>query len=114
LVESVRVIEFEAGEWFDDARFGSHGFSVTAVGDAAAVRMNVLRLNPGGVVGEHPAVGQQLLIMLSGVGTVGTPTEGPFEIAAGQAVLFEPGELHTTRTAVGMVALAIEGQLDID
>ncbi len=109
----MRVIKFDAGELFTDDRFGSLGFTVTPVGNGRETRMHLLRLDPDGVIGEHPAVDQQLLVVLSGAASVSTPIEGPHEIAVGQAAAFEPGEMHTTRSRPGLVALAIEGHLDL-
>ncbi len=78
--------------------------------DAHAV---VIEIEPGGVVGRHPAVVPQLFVVVSGSGWV-SGSDGEREpVEAGGAVLWEQGEEHESGSEEGMTALVIEaGSLD--
>lgn len=92
---------------------GSRGFSVGAFGLGADTHLVAVSLAPGGVIGRHPAVGRQLLVVLSGdaevIGSDGTSSA----LSPGQAAVWEPGESHETRSRGGLSAMIVEGDLDI-
>jgi quercetin dioxygenase-like cupin family protein len=92
---------------------GSRGFSVGAFGISADAHLVAVSLAPGGVVGRHPALGRQLLVVLHGEAEVSGGDGAPRLITAGQAAVWEPGEQHQTRSAGGMTAVIVEGDLDI-
>ena len=92
---------------------GSRGFSVAAFGITADAHLVTLRLAPGGVVGRHPAAGRQLLVVLDGDAHVSGWSEDEREIGPGRAAVWEPGEEHATRTVGGLVALVVEGDVDL-
>ena len=92
---------------------GSRGFSVGAFGLSADAHLVSVALTPGGVVGRHPAVGRQLLVVLSGEAQVSGADGTVRTLAPGQAAVWEPGEQHETRTSTGLSALIVEGDLDI-
>jgi quercetin dioxygenase-like cupin family protein len=76
-----------------------------AAGEAHVV---VIEIAPGGVVARHPAVAAQLFAVVRGSGWV-SGVEGDREpIAAGEAVLWEPGEQHESGSDGGMTALVVE------
>lgn len=92
---------------------GSRGFSVGAFGISADAHLVAVTLAPGGVIGPHPALGRQLLVVLVGEAEVAGAEGTVRRVTAGQAVVWEPGESHETRTAGGMSAMIVEGVLDI-
>jgi len=93
-------------------RFDSQGFTIgSVVGSDGPVRISQARLAPGGVIGRHPAVRRQLLIPLDGDVTVSGQDGVSYGIGPGRAALWEPGEEHETRTADGLWALVVEGNL---
>ena len=47
---------------------GSRGFSVGAFGLGADTHLVAVSLAPGGVIGPHPAIGRQLLVVLHVLG----------------------------------------------
>jgi gentisate 1,2-dioxygenase len=67
-------------------------------------------LLPGGVVGMHPAEQRQLFMVVQGSGWVRGGNSGQVPIEAGQAVLWEAGELHGSGTETGMTAIVLEGE----
>ncbi|WP_433365404.1 cupin domain-containing protein [Actinoplanes sp. CA-142083] len=87
---------------------GSTGFTAAHVlrGETAAV--TVLRVAAGGEIGTHPAVGDQLLIVLSGEGEVRAAGGPWFPVGPGQAALWKSGEPHTTRATSDLTAVAVE------
>lgn len=70
-----------------------------------------IHLAPGGMLGNHPASGDQLFCVITGQGEVGSSTQGFQPIQAGQGVLWQRGEWHTTRSTSGLTAMVIEGTL---
>lgn len=92
---------------------GSSGFSVGAFGLSADAHLVSVALAPGGVIGRHPAAARQLLVVLDGQAEVSGADGAPRRLSAGQAAVWEPGESHETRSATGLSALIIEGDLDI-
>ncbi|MCY4728636.1 cupin domain-containing protein [Nocardioides sp. STR2] len=92
---------------------GSRGFSVGAFGLGADTHLVSVALAPGGVIGRHPAVGRQLLVVLAGEAEVAGAEGVVHRLGAGQAAVWEPGETHETRSPTGLSALIVEGDLDI-
>ena len=92
---------------------GSRGFSVGAFGLGADTHLVAVALAPGGVIGPHPAIGRQLLVVLHGEGEVAGAEGVVQRIVAGQAAVWEPGEQHETRSRGGLTAMIVEGDLDI-
>nr|WP_301539072.1 cupin domain-containing protein [Nocardioides sp. zg-1230] len=75
--------------------------------------MVAVSLTPGGTIGRHPAAGRQLLVVLSGEAEVSGAERAVRRLGPGQAAVWEPGELHETRSPTGMSAMIVEGDLDI-
>ncbi|RYB90477.1 hypothetical protein EUA93_20230 [Nocardioides oleivorans] len=92
---------------------GSRGFSVGAFGLGADTHLVAVDLAPGGVIGRHPAVGCQLLVVFAGEAEVSGAELTVRRIGPGQGAVWEPGEVHETRSPGGMTALIVEGDLDI-
>ena len=84
------------------AEFGS-------VGDVQFVSDSVVRMElpPGGRIGMHPAVDEQLFILVAGEGDVRSGSEVA-HVVAGDAVRWSRGEEHETTTQTGLVAIVIE------
>jgi quercetin dioxygenase-like cupin family protein len=103
--------------WRDGGRaiehHGSRAFThfrlAQATGDAAA---GAVELGPGGIIGRHPAAASQLLVVVEGSGEV-SGGDGTFQpIAAGEAVAWEAGEEHETRSTEGLLAIVLEGEVE--
>jgi len=69
----------------------------------------VFRVAPGGRIARHPAGYPQILAVLDGSGSVSGPSGVDEPIEAGEAVFWQAGEDHETKTADGLTALIIEG-----
>jgi mannose-6-phosphate isomerase-like protein (cupin superfamily) len=101
--------------WRDGGRrithFGSHAFMhfglARAKGEAA---VSAVELGRSGIIGRHPAAAAQLLVVVEGSGEV-SGADGTFRpIAAGEAVAWEAGEEHETRSADGLLAIVLESE----
>ncbi|PZS33106.1 MAG: cupin [Pseudonocardiales bacterium] len=104
----MELITFGASDGYRSREYGSTGFTVTPL---ARVTGSVvcLRLERGGTIGRHPAVGRQLLVVVSGSGTVSNGDGAVVPISTGQAAFWTPGEEHETRSVNGLTAIVVEG-----
>jgi quercetin dioxygenase-like cupin family protein len=84
----------------------SRHFGVAHIAGPGSVGVVVLGVD--GIVGRHPAVGDQLFIVIDGEGWACGPDGHRIEVRAGQAVLWTAGEHHTSGTSTGMTALIVE------
>jgi len=113
----VQIIEVRAVQL--DA-FGSSGVTVYHPIDPASDQVSPARLRsggpahvvtaslePGGMIGRHPATEAQLLMVVGGELRISGDEDQVVELGAGQAVLFEPGEQHESvaRTAVTLAIM---------
>ncbi len=105
----MEIFQFDRGEK-NVGRFGSRGFLATriAAGDGQ-IHLTCLTLEPGGLIGTHPATNSQLFLVISGEGWVAGSDGRHIEIRTGWAVRWNTGEEHTTGTRTGLTALAVEG-----
>ncbi|GAA4212952.1 hypothetical protein [Actinocatenispora rupis] len=76
---------------------------------AEQARATCLAVAPGGVIGTHPAVSHQVLLIVAGAGWVAGEDGAPVPVTAGQAAYWAPGERHTTGSDTGLTAIALEG-----
>lgn len=91
---------------------------VTAVGSVSArvkrlaprAHAVVIEIGPGGVVARHPAIVPQLFVVVRGSGWVSGADGTREAIAAGEGVLWEPGEEHESGSDTGMTALVLESE----
>jgi quercetin dioxygenase-like cupin family protein len=91
---------------------------VTAPGSVSArvrrlttgAHVAVIEVEPGGVVARHPAGSFQLFAVVSGSGWVSGAERGREPVAAGEAVVWDPGEEHESGSDVGMTVLVVEAE----
>ena len=90
-----------------------HGVTVAplsrSIFQGSPFQVAVFRVAPGGRIVRHPATYPQVLAVLDGSGNVSGPSGVDERIEAGEAVFWEAGEEHETKTAEGLTALIIEG-----
>lgn len=92
--------------------FSSVGFAVSDLGRIRDGRLSCLRLDAGGRIGKHPAVGRQLLLLVDGHASVSGTDGVAVALRPGRAVIWSPGEQHETRSDTGMLALVLEGAIE--
>ncbi|TDL38288.1 cupin [Macrococcoides bohemicum] len=90
-------------------KFDSLDFYINRITNInSKVMINIANLDSNGVIGSHKAPVNQLLIVTNGEGKVRTNTTDFIPISINQAVFFNAGEVHETRSDTGMVAIIIE------
>jgi quercetin dioxygenase-like cupin family protein len=67
-----------------------------------------LHLEAGGRLGRHPAVVNQLLMVVAGTGWVSGEDGSRTSIGPGRAAFWVAGEEHETGTDTGLIAVVIE------
>ena len=91
-------------------RHNSEGLRATRIARSdGQVRLTCLTVDPGGVIGTHPATDDQLFLVIAGEGWTAGPDGERVPITTGWGVRWDAGENHTSSTETGLVALAIEG-----
>jgi len=89
---------------------GSNGLFVleaARVAEADALRVHVADVEAGGLLGLHPTRLWQLFCVLSGSGWVRLEHQKRQTIAARQAVLWAPGDIHESGSETGMTVLIV-------
>ena len=86
--------------------FGSAGFTHSRVARGETWQVSLVTLD--GVIGGHEAVGRQLLVVLAGR-VVCSTRDGSEELGAGDAVEWQTGEWHETRSLEHARLLLVEG-----
>lgn len=89
--------------------FGSDFIMSKVVVTEEKAYVTCMHLQEGGRIGYHPAVVNQLLLVVKGEGTVCGEEQEYVSISEGEAVFWEKGEKHETRTEKGLIAIVIEG-----
>lgn len=70
--------------------------------------LSLILVGPGGVLGRHPAVAQQLFFVVDGSGWVSGADDQRVGIRAGQAALWDAGEDHGSGSGEGLMAVVLE------
>ncbi len=76
----------------------------------AECHVNCIYLEAGGAVGLHPAVENQLFLVVEGEGEVLGESGEWVAILKSEGAFWRAGEAHESRTDSGMTAIAIEGK----
>ena len=89
--------------------FGSAAASVTGLSRDVR-QVVVIRIGAGGHLGRHPAVCEQLFLVIEGSGWVTGQDGERVPIATGEAAVWTEGEEHESGTDEGMAALVVEAE----
>ena len=73
------------------------------------VQLTLLKVEPGGSIGTHPATSPQMFLVITGTGWVAGPDGKHIPITAGQGACWDEAEIHTSGTETGFTAIAVEG-----
>ncbi|MEY9956687.1 cupin domain-containing protein [Streptacidiphilus sp. MAP5-52] len=105
----MEIFRFERAERLLN-RHGSIGLHATRVAAGEGqLQVTCLTVEPGGVIGTHPATAAQLFLVVTGSGWVAGQDGNRLPISAGQGACWEASEDHTTGTDTGLTALVLEG-----
>ena len=90
--------------------FGSDGVQAAFICEPAGKSRTIaMTIAPGGHIGRHPAVTQQLFLVVRGKGWVSGGDSDREPITAGEGVLWTANEDHAAGSDRGMTAIIIEG-----
>ncbi len=105
----MRIIRFGPEQGRSIEQFGSTQAVITAVARAPGEgHVHWLVLAPGGLVGSHPASGDQLYLVVQGDGFVQGSAGEWLPILSGEAAFWQAGEWHASRTENGLTAVIVE------
>lgn len=82
-------------------------------GDGSDVRVQVMHLPAGGLIGRHATPTRQLFAVVAGTGQVSGGDGRRHAIRPGYAALWESGEDHDAHSDGGLTAICIEGEFAV-
>lgn len=88
--------------------YGSQGLTAEIVARTEAAQVTVLRVSEGGLIGRHTADTDQLLLVVSGRGSVQGEDGAWRPIGPGRLALWKAGEAHATHADSDLTAYVIE------
>ncbi|QPC45883.1 cupin domain-containing protein [Mangrovibacillus cuniculi] len=91
-------------------RFDSNFAMSRVIQTTKPAHVGCMYLEENGVIGWHQAVTPQLLLILQGEGLVKGADEVYAKVSAGDAVFWEKGEWHETKTEAGLTAIVMESE----
>lgn len=94
--------------------YGSVGVDMVEVARLTAdgaFRVHVARVAAGGVLGRHPGRLWQVMHVVAGSGWVTDGADVRSAIDDGQAVLWNPGEVHGAGSQVGMTVVIVQSSV---
>lgn len=110
----MRIFRFDPEVSIPVDHFGSDFRIGRLTTEGARVRVQIMHLAEGGLIGRHPAGSRQLFAVVSGSGWVSGEDGVRRPIRSGQAALWEPGEQHEAGTDDRLTAICAEGTFDVD
>lgn len=90
------------------SKFNSNFIMSRVIQTDKATNIGCMHLDENGIVGYHKAVVPQLLVVINGEGYVCNDKKEYFKVQSGDAVFWEKGEWHETKSDKGLTAIVIE------
>ena len=110
----VDLFSFDATTGRKIDRFGSDFILSPLMKPTDCARTLCMHLAPGGLVGEHEAVSDQLFCVVSGEGWVSGDDGERRAIKTYEAARWSSGERHAAGTVSGLTAIVIEGEFTVE
>jgi mannose-6-phosphate isomerase-like protein (cupin superfamily) len=105
----VEIFQFDRRERIIRSH-SSRGLAATRIAAGEGkIHLTCLTVEPGGVIGTHPATSAQLFLVIAGEGWIAGTDGRHIPIRTGWGVRWNAGEEHTSGTETGFIALAVEG-----
>ena len=109
----MRIVEFghDVGRAPGDERLRNVTIAplTPPLASGASVQAACFRLGPASRIARHPASVPQIFAVVDGSGWISGEEGDERGIRAGEAVFWETGESHETRSDDGLTAIVIEG-----
>lgn len=106
----MEIYKFDKPNGKKISKFGSDFIMSRIIQTDKAANIGCMYLEEGGIVGYHQAVVPQLLLVVNGEGTVRGDQDEYVAVASGDAVFWQQGEWHETKSEHGMTAIVIESE----
>lgn len=106
----MELFKFDKSNGKQISKFNSDFIMSRITQTTKAAHIGCIHLEENGVVGYHQAVSPQLLLIVSGEGFVRGEQEEHFKVEAGDAIFWNKGEWHETKTDTGLMAIVIESE----
>ncbi|MBN6205743.1 hypothetical protein JYK21_04700 [Ralstonia pickettii] len=91
-------------------QFNSEFIMSRVVETDGLTRIGCMHLEENGIIGYHQAIVPQLLLIVNGEGLVRSKEDEYSKVQAGDAVFWEKGEWHETKSEKGLIAIVIESE----
>jgi GrpB-like predicted nucleotidyltransferase (UPF0157 family) len=109
----VKIYRFDEEVSIPVSRFGSRFKIGPLTGTDSRVRVQIMHVPAGGLIGRHPATVQQLFAVVKGTGWVSGGDGRRREMRPGYAALWDEDEEHETGSDSGLTAVCVEGEFEI-
>jgi GrpB-like predicted nucleotidyltransferase (UPF0157 family) len=109
----VQIVRFDPEVALPFREFGSDFRIGPLTGRDSLVRVQIVYLAGGGLIGCHPTSVKQLLAVVAGRGWVAGQGGTRRSIRAGYGAVWEVGEDHEAGSDEGLTALCVEGDFDV-
>ncbi|QHJ69897.1 cupin domain-containing protein [Planococcus halotolerans] len=106
----MEIYKFDKNNGKKISKFGSDFIMSRVIQTDKAANIGCMYLEEGGIVGYHQAVVPQLLLVLTGEGSVRGENEEYINVESGDAVFWVKGEWHETKSKNGLTAIVIESE----
>lgn len=106
----MEIYKFDKNNGKKISKFGSDFIMSRVIQTDKAANIGCMYLEEGGIVGYHQAVVPQLLLVLTGEGSVRGESEEYITVESGDAVFWVKGEWHETKSKNGLTAIVIESE----
>lgn len=106
----MKLFRFDSLIAKDKHDYGSIGFKIVRIAHTIdELSIVCIHLGKSGLLARHPAVNNQLFLVVQGGGIVSGYDSIQVSIKEGQAAFWEAGESHETKSQNGLVAIVLEG-----
>jgi len=109
----VQILRFDPEVSIPISHFGSNFAIGPLTSPDSRVRVQIMHLTPGGLIGRHRASMKQLFAVVAGSGWVSGQDGKRRTLRAGYGALWEEGDDHEAGTDEGLTAVCIEGVFEV-
>jgi GrpB-like predicted nucleotidyltransferase (UPF0157 family) len=109
----MKIYRFDEEVSIPVSRFGSRFRIGPLTGTDSRVRVQIMHVPAGGLIGRHPATSPQLFAVVAGAGWVSGRDGRRREMRPGYAVLWDEGEEHESGSDSGLTAVCVEGEFEV-
>ncbi len=109
----MKIYRFDFEVSIPTSQAGSRFATAALTGEASAVRVEVVHLPAGGLIGRHNVTARCLLAVVAGSGWASGAEKRRHHLRTGYAALWEVGEPQETGTGQGLTAVSIKGEFEV-